>query len=478
MTRYTPRSYQADEEDFIVANPRCLVLAGMGTGKTPATLSALSTLLLFGEVERVLILAPKRVALSTWTGESKKFSNLAHLDIAVAVGTPAERKAALARKAEITVCTYDLIEWLIAEHGNDWPYDCIICDEVSKLRSLRVSLQTSKTGKKFLAGQGGVRAKALAKVALSKRTKRFVGLTGTPAPNGIEDLWPICFFVDMGQRLGHSFTAYIDRFFQRLPGGDGYSQIRPLPHAQKQVEDLIKDITFTVEAKDYFDLPPLIENIIRVELPPKAREHYREMEKQLFMEIEGHEIEAFNAASKTIKCLQVASGAAYTDDQGNWVEVHDEKLQALESIVEEACGMPILVGYQFKSDLARILKRFKQAKQLSSDPRMIDDFNAGKIPMLVVHPASAGHGLSLQHGTNILVYFSTGWSLETDSQLQERVGPTRQAQSGYNRPVYVHRIVGKDTIEEAVVARIKSKASVQDALMDALKIRKDFAPTP
>lgn len=476
MARYNPRSYQAAEEDFIRNNARGLVLAGMGTGKTPATLKAVSDLLLFGEVEHVLILAPKRVALSTWTGEAKKFDNLAHLDIAVAVGEPAVRRAAVARRAEITVCTYDLIEWLIETLGDDWFFDMIVCDEVSKLRSLRVSLQTSKTGKKFLAGQGGVRAKALAKVALSKRTKRFIGLTGTPAPNGIQDLWPIVFFVDMGKRLGHSFTAYVDRFFQRLPGGDGYTQIRPLPHAQKQVEDLIRDITFTVEAKDYFDLPPLIENVIRVELPPKAREHYVAMEKQLFMEIEGNEIEAFNAASKTIKCLQISSGAAYTDDQGNWVEVHDEKLQALESIVEEACGMPILVGYQFKSDIARILKRFKSAQALGSNPKQIDDFNAGKIPMLVVHPASAGHGLSLQHGTNILVYFSTGWSLETDQQLQERCGPTRQAQSGYNRPVYVHRIVGKDTIEEAVVARIKSKASVQDALMEALKERKKSHP--
>lgn len=445
----------------------------MGTGKTPATLSAIDSLLLFGEVEHVLILAPKRVALSTWSGEAAKFENLSHLDIAVAVGSQIERKAALSRKAQITVCTYDLIEWLIEELGDGWFFDMIVCDEVTRLRSLRVSLQTSKTGKRFLTGQGGVRAKALVKKALNAKTKRFVGLTGTPAPNGIQDLWPIMFFVDMGQRLGSSFTAFVDRYFQRLPGGDGYTNIRPLPYAQKQVEEKMADVCFTVEAKDHFDLPPLIENIIRVELPPTARKTYREMEKKLFTEIDGHEIEAFNAASKTIKCLQIASGAAYTDDEGNWSEVHDAKLEALESIVEEANGMPVLVGYQFKSDLARILKRFKKAQPLGSKPEQIEAWNRGEIPMLVVHPASAGHGLSLQHGSNILVYFSTGWSLETDAQLQERLGPTRQAQSGYNRPVFVHRIVGKDTLEETVVGRIKSKASVQDALMQAMKMRQN-----
>lgn len=468
---YTPRSYQRDIEDFIFDNKRGLVFSGMGTGKTPATLSAVANLLLFGESERILILAPKRVAVSTWPGEAKKFANLSHLDIAVAVGTPAERTAALARRAAITVCTYDLIEWLVEALGGEWPFDTVICDEITKLKSLRVSLQRSKTGKLFLNGQGGKRAKVLAKYVLGK-TRRFIGLTGTPAPNGIQDLWAIVFFCDFGKRLGTSFSAFTGRYFRHLPGGDGYTKIEPLPYAQKEVEDKIKDLAITIEAKDYFDLPPLIENIIKVTLPPKAWQHYKEMEKALFTEIEGHEIEAFNAATRTGKTLQIASGAAYVDDQGNWVEIHDEKLQALESIVEEACGMPVLVAYQFKSDLARILKRFPKAKHLNSDPKLIDDWNAGKIPMLVAHPASAGHGLSLQHGSNIIAFFSTGWSLENDAQIIERLGPTRQAQSGYNRPVYLHRIVGGGTLEEAVVERLKSKSSVQDALLQAMKVRK------
>ena len=468
---YKPRDYQRDIENFIVSNERGLVLAGMGTGKTPSTLSALADLLLFGEVRHVLILAPKRVALSTWVGEKKKFSNLSHLDMAIAVGSPAERAAALARRAQITVCTYDLIPWLIEQVGNDWFFDMLVCDEASKLKGCRVSLQRSKTGKLFLNGQGSVRAKALARYALGK-TKRFIGLTGTPAPNGIEDVWALAFFVDMGRRLGTSFTAYVDRFFQRVPGGDGYTQIRPLKHAQAEVQNLIRDITITIEAKDYFDLPPLIENVVKVQLPPAARKQYLEMEKQMFTEIEQHEVEVFNAAAKTNKCLQLASGAAYVDENGTWAEVHDEKLQALESVIEEAAGMPVLVAYQFKSDLARILKRFKQARALSQDPKMIDDWNAGRIPVLVVHPASAGHGLSLQHGSNILAFFSTGWALENDQQVIERIGPTRQAQSGYNRPVFIHRLVAEDTLEEVVVERIRTKAGVQDALLQALKRRR------
>lgn len=470
MSVFTPRIYQEAIENFIRDNERANVFSGMGTGKTPATLSAIASLLIFGDVRRVLILAPKRVAVSTWPGELRKFENFHHLTMSVAVGKPEERLAALRSGAEITVCTYDLIEWLIEALDGEWPFDMVVADEVSKLKALRVSLQRSKTGKTFLNGQGGVRAKALAKMALA-RTKRWVGLTGTPAPNGLEDLWALLFFVDMGTRLGTSFSSYVDRYFQRVPGGDGYTKIRPLKFAQKEVEDKIRDVCLTIEAKDYFDLPPLIENIIKVDLPPQARRQYDDMEKRLFTEIKNHEIEVFNAAAKTNKCLQIASGAAYTDDQGNWVDVHDAKLSALESVVEEAMGMPVLVAYQFKSDLARVLKHFKQARQLTQDPKMIDDWNAGKIPMLVVHPASAGHGLSLQHGSNILVFFSTGWNLENDAQVIERIGPTRQAQSGYNRPVFVHRIVAADTLEEVVVARLKSKASVQDALLEALKRR-------
>lgn len=471
MSRYIPRSYQPAITDHIVRLPRCNVFAGMGVGKTPATLQAVSDLLLFGEVNRVLVIAPKRVAQHTWPGEIANFrTSFGHLRIAAAIGSDKERRAAIASGAEIVTINYENLAWLIEHYGATWPFDMVVADEVSRLKGLRVSLQTSKSGKKFLTGQGGSRAKALARVAIS-RVKRWVGLTGTPAANGLADLWGICWYIDAGQRLGSSFTAFSHRWFRALPGSDPQrQQIEPLPYADEQIRAAIKDVTIAIEAKDHFDLPPLIENNILVELPPKALAQYKAMEKELFTEIGGHQIEAFDAGSKSQKCLQIASGAAYTDDKGNWTPVHDAKIEALQSVVEEAAGMPVLVFYHFKSDLARILKAFPKAVHLGADPKIIDRWNSGKIPMLVAHPQSAGHGLSLQHGSNIMCFFSSNWSLEADAQAIERAGPTRQAQSGYKRPVFVHRLIGKGTLEEAVVKRLKTKASVQDALLEAMKI--------
>lgn len=472
MTRYTPRSYQPAITNHIFDHGRVNVFAGMGVGKTPATLQAISDLLLFGLVSRVLILAPKRVAQSTWPGEIANFrGSFGHLRCAVAVGTDAQRRAAVLSGAEIVTCNYDNLTWLINNFGENWPFDMVVSDESTRLKSLRVSLQKSKTGKQFLTGQGGKRAKALARVAIT-RVKRWVNLTGTPSPNGLVDLWGQCWFLDAGERLGSSFTAFSRRWFRPAYGSSKEQErLEPLPYADEQIRGAIKDLTIAIEAKDHFKLPPLIENTIRVELPPAARKQYKEMEKELFTEIAGHEIEAFNAGSRAQKCLQIASGAAYVDDKGTWVPVHDEKIEALQSVVEEAAGMPVLVAYHFKSDLARILKAFPKAVHLGQDPKVIERWNRGEIPMLVAHPQSAGHGLSLQHGSNILCFFSTNWSLEADAQIIERLGPTRQAQSGYDRPVFLHRIVAAGTIEEVAVARLKSKASVQDALMDAMKRR-------
>ena len=471
MTRYTPRPYQPAITNHIVNNPRCNVFAGMGVGKTPATLEAISTLLLLGEVQRVLIVAPKRVAVSTWPGEIATFNkSFGHLTIAVAVGTEKQRREAIESSAKLVTINYDNMVWLVENYGADWPFDMVVCDEASRNKSARCSIQTSKTGKQFLTGQGGKRAKALARVAFT-RVKWFLNLTGTPAPNGIQDLWAICFFLDTGKRLGTSFTAFSHRWFRALPGSTPQrQQIEPLPYAEEQIRATIKDITIAIEARDHFDLPPLIENHIKVELPPAAVKLYKQMETALFIELEGKPIEAFTAASMTQKLLQISSGAAYTDDKGTWSLVHDGKIEALESVIEEAAGMPVIVFYHFKSDLARILKAFPKSVHLGDDPKIIDRWNAGQIPILVAHPQSAGHGLSLQHGSNIMCFFSTSWNLEADLQAQERLGPTRQAQSGYNRPVFLHRLIGAGTIEEAVVKRLKTKASVQDALMEAMKI--------
>lgn len=471
MSVFIPRVYQRPMTQFIVDTPRCNLYAGMGTGKGPATLEAIATLFLFGEINRVLVVAPKRVALNTWPGEIAKFcSSFGHMTCAAAIGNAERRHAAIKSGADITTINYENLTWLVDNYGAAWPFDMIVCDESSRLSGLRVSLQTSKTGKKFLTGQGGSRAKSLARVALTK-AKRFVNLSGTPAANGLEQLWGQCFYLDAGMRLGTSFTAFQSRWFRQLPGGDGYARIEPLPYADEQIRSAIKDLTISIEAKDHFDLPPLIENIITVDLPPAARQKYKEVEREFFTEIEGHVIEAFSAGAKSQKCLQLAAGAAYTDDQGNWVEVHDAKLDALQSVMEEAAGMPVLVFYHFKSDLARIQKAFPKAVHLGAKPQTIVDWNAGRIPMLLAHPQSAGHGLSLQHGGNICCFFSTNWSLEADSQAIERIGPTRQAQSGYKRPVFVHRIVARGTLDEVVVARLRTKASIQDALLKAMKNR-------
>lgn len=471
MTRYVPRPYQPSITNHILDNPRCNVFAGMGVGKTPATLEAIATLLLLGEVERVLVLAPKRVAVSTWAGEIETFNeSFGHMTLAVAVGTDAERRTAVESGAQIVTLNYENLTWLVENYGATWPFQMVVADEASKLKSLRVSIQTSKKGKQFLTGQGGSRAKSLARVAFT-RVKRFVNLTGTPAANGLQDLWALCFLCDTGQRLGSSFTAFSHRWFRSRPGSDPQKmQIEPLPFADEQIRGAIRDISIAIEARDHFDLPPLIQNDIKITLPPAKMKLYKQMEKELFIELDGKPIEAFSAAAMTQKCLQIASGAAYTDDKGTWTLVHDEKIDALHSVVEEAAGMPVLVFYHFKSDLARILKAFPKAVHLGSDPKTIERWNKGEIPMLVAHPQSAGHGLSLQHGSNIMCFFSSNWSLEADAQAQERAGPTRQAQSGYKRPVFVHRLVAAGTLEEVVVRRLRTKASVQDALLEAMKI--------
>lgn len=225
-----------------------------------------------------------------------------------------------------------------------------------------------------------------------------------------------------------------------------------------------------MRASDYLDLPPLVENVIGVDLPPVARRHYRELEKEMFTTLaSGHEVEAFSAAALTQKCLQCANGAMYVDDKGSYQEVHDAKIEALKSVVEEAAGAPVLVAYHFKSDLARLARAFPQGRALDADPGTISAWNAGKIPILFAHPASAGHGLNLQDGGNIIVFFGLWWNLEEHAQVIERIGPTRQAQSGHNRSVFVHHIVAQGTVDELVLARLKTKASVQSLLLEAMK---------
>ena len=346
---FTPRPYQTLIRDHILDVPRCAIWAGMGMGKTTSTLNALDALLMVEDAP-ILVLAPKRVALSTWPEETRKWEHLSGLSVMPIVGDEATRCAALRLGAPIHSMNYENLEWLVAYWGERWPYRTVVSDESTKLKGFRLR-------------QGGKRAQALGRVSHNK-IKRFIQLTGTPSPNGLVDLWGQAWFLDAGQRLGRTFTAFTQRWFTTSP--DGYG-IKPLAHAQAEIQKKLRDLCLTVDAKDWFDLKEPIVNNIFVELPMKARKHYAEMEKEMFTQIDAHAVEAFGAAARTVKCLQIANGAAYVGESNTeWKELHDAKTQALESIVEEAAGAPVLVAYHFKSDLARLLKAFPQGRQLDA----------------------------------------------------------------------------------------------------------------
>lgn len=460
MTRqaFAPREYQQPVIDHVLDVSRDAVWAGMGMGKTVSALTALD-ILEITEPGPALVLAPLRVAASTWPDEAKKWAHLRNVEVSAVVGTPEERRTALKRPATIYTTNYDNLPWLVEHFGDKWPFRKVVADESTKLKSFRLR-------------QGGVRAQSLARVAHC-RVDRFIELTGTPSPNGLQDLWGQAWFLDQGVRLGRSFEAFKARWFQSIQvGSDRHAtRLEPLPFAQEQIEDRLRDLCLSLDARDYFDISEPIVNVIRVELPVKARRLYKDMEREMFLALEcGTEVEAFNAASKTIKCLQLANGAIYTDDTCSaFADIHDAKLQALEDVIEEAAGMPVLVAYHFKSDLARLQRAFPKGRALDKSPQTIRDWNAGKIPVLFAHPASAGHGLNLQDGGNILAFFGLNWNLEERLQIIERIGPTRQAQAGHNRPVFIHNIVAADTVDELVLARVDSKREVLDLLLEAMK---------
>lgn len=452
--KFTPRPYQQQIIDRILEQDRVGIWAGMGLGKTAATLTALDILSLV-ETGPALVLAPLRVARSTWPDEVQKWDHLQHLKVQPVTGTPAQRRAALARHAHVYTINYENLPWLVSHFGESWPFSIVVADESTKLKGFRVK-------------QGSTRARALGKVAHT-HVKRFIELTGTPAANGMIDLWGQTWFLDKGQRLGKSFSAFTQRWYRTIPNGAAFQQLEILPHSQREIEAALADICVAIDPKDHFDLKQPIVTDIEVELPKDVREVYRDFHKEMVAELKGTELEAFNAAAKTMKLLQLANGAVYTDDQGNWVEAHREKIDALAEIVEEAAGHPVLVAYHFKSDLARLQKAFPRARVLDKDPKTIRDWNAGKIEMLLAHPASAGHGLNLQDGGNILVFFSLNWALEEHQQIIERIGPVRQLQAGHDRPVFIYRIIAKGTVDELVLDRLENKRTVQEILLEAMK---------
>lgn len=473
---YVPRAYGSLMTRHMVRTPRNAVWAPPGFGKTVTTLTALDQLSFVDDVFPALVLAPVRVARDVWPNEVRKWKHLTKMRVTPILGTADDRKWALRRQSEIYTINYENLEWLVDTLGDAWPFKTVIPDEATRLKGLRMSMQTSKNGKEFLKGQGGKRTRALAKVAHTK-VKHFIELTGTPAPNGLQDLWGQVWFLDAGVRLGRTFTGFKQRWFQKSYDGHG---LDPLPFADVQIQDAVRDICMSLKVEDWFDIALPIEKTIYVDLPFKARAQYREMEKQMFTEIDGHEIEAFAAAARTQKCLQLANGAAYIGDplapgERKWVSVHTEKLQALESLLEELGGMPVLLSYEFKSDLARILQWFKGKAVDIGTAKGMADFRAGRALIGCGHPASVGHGVDgLQHVTNVGVFFGHNWNLETYLQFIERIGPVRQAQAGYKRPVYLYHIVARHTVDELVMSRRETKRDVQDILMEALKCRNDL----
>lgn len=443
--------------DHIKSNKRVNVWAGMGMGKTSSTATAIYEMMAYP----ALIVAPKRVAVGTWPDEYAKWDHLCDTRVSVLVGNPKQRLLALNRKADVYVINYENLAWLY-EHL-DFDFKCVVADESTKLKSFRTRRKKSKTTGKVVMKPSWCLAK------ISCKASRHINLTGTPSPNGLIDLWGQNWFVDQGKRLGASFAAFEARWFKTIVLGDNAfaKKLEPWPHAQKEIQDRLKDVTLSIEAKDWLDIKKPIANVVRFSLPKKADAIYREMENKMYVEL-GDGVEALGPAGKMSKCMQISSGFIY-DEDGSAHDIHDQKVDVLQSIVEESAGMPVLVAYWWKKDVEKIQNKFKKSVVLDDDPKTVKKWNAGKIPMMLVHPMSCGHGINLQDGGNILVFYSDWWNLEAHQQVIERIGPTRQHQSGHDRPTFVYHIVADGTIDEDVMESHKSKASLQQIIMDRMK---------
>jgi SNF2 family DNA or RNA helicase len=466
---FAPRPWQEPMIDFGLKHERCMLLARMGMGKTSAVLAVTDALLMAGSIRRNLVIAPLRVARSTWPEEIAKWEQFAHLKVQPIVGTLDERKAALRNdKADIYTVNYDVVPWLIDTIGVDnWPFDMVTPDEATRIKSFRLL-------------QGGKRAQALSAIA-HKKTRRWLNLTGTFVPNGMADIWGPMWFIDEGQRLGRTYDSFESRWFGYQRAKDAVTAHKTrikrvtFPHAQGEILGLIKDVSLALNPKDWFPIKQPIVVPVYVDLPAEAKKKYREMERDMFVHLKGYDIEAFASSGKVIKCLQLANGAIYTGsdeqverDVSHWVEAHDEKLQALESIIEEAQGEPVMVAYHFKPDLARLKKRFPEGRHINTK-RDEDDFKAGLIPVAFVHAQSIGHGVDgFQNVCHIIVFFALWWDYETHSQLIERIGPMRQMQAGLDREVMIYLILARGTVDETVAERLDTKRDVMDETMDTL----------
>ena len=431
---YRPHNYQKYAMEFILMHPSAALLLDMGLGKTVITLTAIKELMYERfEVNKVLVIAPLRVARDTWPAEIRKWNHLAGLTYAVAVGSQAERLAALRSKADIHIINRENVTC-----------DLVVIDELSSFKSYRAK-----------------RFKSL--LSVRRTVKRIVGLTGTPSSNGLMDLWAQFRLLDLGERLGRYISRYRERYF--LPDKRNAQVVftyKLKPGAEEQIYNAISDITISMKAEDYLDLPPCIHNVVKVALSEREWEVYERFRKEMVISLGGEEIDAMNAAALSNKLLQMANGAVY-DDRHTGHQIHDRKLDALEDLIEAANGRPVMVCYWFRHDLERIRGRFPAVRELKT-AQDIEDWNAGKIPVALVHPASAGHGLNLQYGGCTLVWFGLTWSLELYQQTNKRLH-----RQGQRDTVVIHHIVADGTIDELVLAALHRKDKTQAALIAAVK---------
>lgn len=445
--KYKAHDYQKYATEFIIQNPVSAILLDMGLGKSVITLTAIFDLCLdYFDVRKVLVIAPLRVARDTWTAEIEKWEHLKGLTYSVVIGTPKERNIALSKRASVYLINRENVDWLISKSGVAFDFDMIVIDELSSFKSWQAK-----------------RFKSLMKVR--PLAKRIVGLTGTPSSNGLMDLWAEFKILDMGKRLGRFIGHYRDEFFKPdKRNGQVIFSYKPKDNAKEEIYKRIADITISMKSTDYLQMPKCVMNKVHVSLSTKEDETYQTLKKELIVTLGEEEIDAVNAASLSNKLSQMASGAVYGEDK-KVIEIHDKKLDALEDLIEGANGKPVLIAYWFKHDLQRIKSRFNVGEiKTSSD---ISNWNNGKIPIAVIHPASAGHGLNLQSGGSTLIWFSLTWSLELYQQTNARL--YRQGQT--SDTVIIHHIITKATIDEDVMIALDKKEKTQDELICAVKAR-------
>lgn len=446
MATYKPYDYQKYAEDFLLEHEEAGLFLDMGLGKTVVTLTALSKL--SWDIERVLIIAPKRPAIDTWPEELGKWDHLKDMDWALCVGTPAERSAALQKQAFITIINRENVVWLVNRYKKlHWPFDCIVIDELSSFKSSKSQ-----------------RFRALRKIR--PYVRRVIGLTGTPAGNGYLDLWAECYLLDQGKALGPTMTGYKDRYF--TPGrrnGMVVYDWKLKDGAKDKILNALAPMCISMKTEDYLQLPDRLDIIRKFELSAKSRAAYDRMATDCLLSVDEETIDAVNAAALTVKLLQISSGEVY-DDTGTPVWLHDEKLEALDQLLEEADGENVLIFYGFRHERDRLMKKYPDAVDIK-EPGAIQAWKEGKIKMLLAHPASAGHGLNLQSGGSISIWFGLPMSLELYQQAVKRLH--RQGQQNVVRN-YI--LLARDTFEEEVYYRIlMSKESRQNAILELLKAK-------